>query len=111
MMNDYGPPAIIATCKQTRFHLLDDKPSREVQSALLAKSLQTLKYVAQVDIEGLSIAVHSTPANQSDITDKKRSKSKNEGVELVSDAELRLKAGVHYALVGRNGSGKSSTRL
>lgn len=26
-------PAILATCKQTRFHLLDDNPSKEVRVA------------------------------------------------------------------------------
>lgn len=28
--------------------------------------------------------------------------------ELLVNAELRLKSGIHYALLGRNGSGKSS---
>ncbi|KAG8909660.1 hypothetical protein FRC00_009698, partial [Tulasnella sp. 408] len=28
--------------------------------------------------------------------------------DLLADANLRLKAGVHYALVGRNGEGKST---
>lgn len=34
MMNR-APPSISATCKQTRFHLLDDKSSREVRSRAL----------------------------------------------------------------------------
>lgn len=40
---------------------------------------------------------------------KGKSKAKAEGLEIISNAELRLKAGTHYALIGRNGTGKSST--
>uniref|UniRef100_A0A093UVT7 GTP 3',8-cyclase n=1 Tax=Talaromyces marneffei PM1 TaxID=1077442 RepID=A0A093UVT7_TALMA len=89
-------PSIIATCKQTRFHFLDDRPSREV------------------DIQGLNIIVHSPhqqPSAETTATDKKpkgKSKAKADGLELISNADLRLKAGVHYGLVGRNGSGKST---
>ncbi|KKK15931.1 hypothetical protein AOCH_000646 [Aspergillus ochraceoroseus] len=86
-------PSIIATCKQTRFHLLNDKPSQEI------------------DVEGLTIAVTSPP----DLTEeapkakaKGKSKSRAEAKELISDAHLRLKAGVHYGLIGRNGTGKST---
>jgi ABC-type polysaccharide/polyol phosphate transport system ATPase subunit len=39
---------------------------------------------------------------------KGKGKSAAEGTELLSNAKLRLKAGSRYALVGRNGSGKSS---
>jgi ATPase subunit of ABC transporter with duplicated ATPase domains len=39
---------------------------------------------------------------------KSKSKSKAEARELIVDAHLRLKAGVHYGLIGRNGTGKSS---
>jgi ABC-type polysaccharide/polyol phosphate transport system ATPase subunit len=39
---------------------------------------------------------------------KPRGKAKAEGLEILANASLKLKAGVHYALVGRNGSGKSS---
>ncbi|QKX62157.1 uncharacterized protein TRUGW13939_09314 [Talaromyces rugulosus] len=93
-MTDSGP-TIIATCKQTRFHLLDDRPSQEV------------------DIQGLNIVVRSShQASDTNTTDKKpkasKSKSKSDGLELISNADLRLKAGVHYGLVGRNGTGKST---
>ena len=36
---------------------------------------------------------------------------KGEGLEILSHAELRLKAGAHYALIGRNGTGKSSMKF
>ncbi|OJK04553.1 hypothetical protein ASPACDRAFT_49025 [Aspergillus aculeatus ATCC 16872] len=84
-------PTIIATCKQTRFHVLD-QASKEV------------------DVEGITIAV-SSPQNhaESAATDlKSKRKAKAEAKELISDAHLRLKAGVHYGLVGRNGTGKST---
>jgi ABC-type multidrug transport system ATPase subunit len=60
----------------------------------------------QLDIEGLKITVTSGDG----AGDKKaKSRLKGDGVEILSDAKLRLKAGQRYALVGRNGSGKSST--
>ncbi|PWY95347.1 ABC transporter [Aspergillus sclerotioniger CBS 115572] len=82
---------IIATCKQTRFHL-HDKASQEV------------------DVEGLTIAVSSTlnGDNASISKPKGRSKAKAEARELIVDAHLRLKAGVCYGLIGRNGTGKST---
>ncbi|GIK04912.1 hypothetical protein Aspvir_009010 [Aspergillus viridinutans] len=93
-------PSIIATCKQTRFHLLHDQPAQEI------------------DVEGLTIAVTSSPADSADDLDpsnpkakgkaKSKSKSKAEARELIFDAHLRLKAGVHYGLIGRNGTGKST---
>lgn len=42
---------------------------------------------------------------------KGKSKAKGEGRELIVDAHLRLKAGVHYGLLGKNGTGKSSTAM
>ncbi|RAL05455.1 ABC-F family ATP-binding cassette domain-containing protein [Aspergillus ibericus CBS 121593] len=83
--------SIIATCKQTRFHL-HDKASQEV------------------DVEGLTIAVSST-SNEEQVPASKpkgRSKAKAEAKELIIDAHLRLKAGVCYGLIGRNGTGKST---
>jgi ABC-type multidrug transport system fused ATPase/permease subunit len=69
--------------------------------------------VGKIDIQGLSIIVQRPGTNllensSSSSADKKKSRSKNTGLELLSNADLRLKAGVHYGLVGRNGSGKSS---
>jgi ABC-type polysaccharide/polyol phosphate transport system ATPase subunit len=39
---------------------------------------------------------------------KAKGKARADGLELLSNATLKLKAGVHYALIGRNGTGKSS---
>ncbi|EAW22222.1 ABC-F family ATP-binding cassette domain-containing protein [Aspergillus fischeri NRRL 181] len=100
-------PSIIATCKQTRFHLLHDQPAQEVTAN-----------PRQIDVEGLTIAVTSSPADTTDHGDpsnskakgksKSKSKSKADARELIVDAHLRLKAGVHYGLIGRNGTGKST---
>ncbi|PYI23815.1 ABC transporter [Aspergillus violaceofuscus CBS 115571] len=85
-------PTIIATCKQTRFHILDQASN-------------------EVDVEGITIAV-SSPQNHAEsatTTDlKSKRKARAEARELISDAHLRLKAGVRYGLVGRNGTGKST---
>ncbi|KAL4970306.1 ABC-F family ATP-binding cassette domain-containing protein [Aspergillus stella-maris] len=86
-------PSIIATCKQTRFHLLDDQPAREI------------------DVEGLTISVVSPLKSTEEAPKTKakgKSKAKAEARELISEAHLRLKAGVHYGLIGRNGTGKST---
>ncbi|KAB5571915.1 ABC transporter [Coniochaeta sp. 2T2.1] len=77
---------ILCSCKQTRFHI--ENPNYR-----------------ELDIEGLSITVTSGDKT----SDKKgKSKAKNDGVEILSNAKLRLKAGQRYALIGRNGSGKST---
>jgi ATPase subunit of ABC transporter with duplicated ATPase domains len=39
---------------------------------------------------------------------KPKGKARAEGHEILSNATLKLNAGVHYALVGRNGTGKST---
>ncbi|KAJ5725113.1 uncharacterized protein N7483_006470 [Penicillium malachiteum] len=87
-------PTIIATCKQTRFHLLDDNPSPEI------------------DVEGLSITVTSASPDAIDdgskLKAKGKGKAKASGRELISDGHLRLKGGTHYGLIGRNGTGKST---
>ena len=58
----------------------------------------------QLDIEGLNITV--TSAGKSGV--KPKGKARSEGLEILANANLKLKAGVHYALIGRNGTGKSS---
>jgi len=87
---------ILVSCKQTRFHI--ESPNYR-----------------ELDIEGLNITVTST-SNSADSTTStkatKRGKAKAaEGTEILNDAKLRLKAGGRYALIGRNGSGKSSECL
>ncbi|CAL5867004.1 uncharacterized protein PFLUO_LOCUS1216 [Penicillium psychrofluorescens] len=94
-------PSILATCKQTRFHLLDDNPSQEV-----AETTQ------DIDVAGLSIVVASSALDSAEDATKTKvkgkSKAKAEGKELIADGHLRLKAGIHYGLLGRNGTGKST---
>jgi ABC-type polysaccharide/polyol phosphate transport system ATPase subunit len=65
-------------------------------------------------VENLTIAVASPFDDAEDAAKAKtkgKSKAKAEARELISDAHLRLKAGTHYGLVGRNGTGKSSMSL
>ncbi|WEW59790.1 hypothetical protein PRK78_005270 [Emydomyces testavorans] len=98
----------MATCKQTRFHLRDDKRSG-----------------GEIDIQGLDILVSSssspsgsgessTPGRSTTLDSSTSPKSRKQkarrspGKEILSNANLRLKPGVHYGLVGRNGTGKSS---
>ncbi|KAM0328124.1 hypothetical protein ACHAQA_005528 [Verticillium albo-atrum] len=88
---------ILCTSKQTRF------------------DIKTVDY-RELDVEGLSITVVAGPASEAESGEKKKkvtsskakSKARAEGLEILSDAKLRLKAGQRYALVGRNGSGKST---
>lgn len=69
-------------------------------------------FYCQIDVDGLNIIVTSSaPESTEDVSKSKakgKSKAKAAGRELISDAHLRLKAGVHYGLLGRNGTGKSS---
>jgi ABC-type polysaccharide/polyol phosphate transport system ATPase subunit len=68
-----------------------------------------------VDVEGLGITVASpTPESTDDASKSKlkgKSKAKAQGKELLTDAHLRLKAGIRYGLLGRNGTGKSSKMI
>ncbi|KAL5610300.1 hypothetical protein FOVSG1_004981 [Fusarium oxysporum f. sp. vasinfectum] len=76
---------ILCTSKQTRFHI--ESPNYR-----------------ELDIEGLDISITSSgkPTHQG------KTKTEGEGVELLSNAKLRLKEGARYALVGKNGTGKST---
>lgn len=58
----------------------------------------------QIDVDGLNISV-TEPDTQ---PKPKGKKGKAEARELIVDAHLRLKTGVHYGFIGRNGTGKSS---
>lgn len=110
-------PSIIATCKQTRFHLLDNNPSQEV-SQLAPVFPFSSNPLAQIDVDGLNVSVVATPNTNDTSTDtsskpskpKGKSKAKAEARELIVDAHLRLKPGIHYGFLGRNGTGKSSKR-
>ncbi|KAI1079471.1 P-loop containing nucleoside triphosphate hydrolase protein [Whalleya microplaca] len=78
---------ILCTSKQTRFNI------------------GTPNY-RELDIDGLNITV--TSETGAGTKGKGKSKAKGEGTEILNNAKLRLKAGQRYALVGRNGTGKST---
>ncbi|KAE8445405.1 hypothetical protein EG329_013418 [Mollisiaceae sp. DMI_Dod_QoI] len=76
---------ILVSCKQTRFHI--ENPVYQ-----------------ELDIEGLNITVTSGGKSAS----KPKGKARAEGLEILANANLKLKAGIQYALIGRNGTGKST---
>ncbi|ELQ37556.1 ATP-binding cassette sub-family F member 2 [Pyricularia oryzae Y34] len=87
--------SILVTCKQTRFRIETSPEYREL------------------DIEGLNITLAAAPPPEAGGVvasgkGKGRSKAKSQGLEILTDAKLRLKAGQRYVLVGKNGSGKST---
>ncbi|KAN0105834.1 P-loop containing nucleoside triphosphate hydrolase protein [Hyaloscypha variabilis] len=77
---------ILVSCKQTRFHI--ENPVYQ-----------------ELDIEGLNITVTSGAGKAGA---KPKGKARADGLEILANANLKLKAGVHYALIGRNGTGKST---
>lgn len=64
-------------------------------------------HVNKLDVEGLHITVTSNNSGGK-VASKGKGKARSEGLEILTNASLKLKAGVHYALIGRNGTGKSS---
>ncbi|KAI0882753.1 P-loop containing nucleoside triphosphate hydrolase protein [Annulohypoxylon maeteangense] len=76
---------ILCTSKQTRFNI------------------GTPNY-RELDIEGLNITVTSGGKAGA----KGKAKARCEGTEILANANLRLKAGQRYAVIGRNGTGKST---
>uniref|UniRef100_A0A0B7JLT1 ABC transporter domain-containing protein n=1 Tax=Bionectria ochroleuca TaxID=29856 RepID=A0A0B7JLT1_BIOOC len=79
--------SILCNSKQTRFHI--DSPNYR-----------------ELDIEGLTITIKSADTEKG--PSKGKAKGKSDGIEILSNAKLRLKPGQRYALVGRNGTGKST---
>lgn len=61
-----------------------------------------------MDVDGLNITVKSAPAAGTASKGRGKGKARAEGSEILCDAKLKLHAGQRYALLGRNGSGKSS---
>ncbi|EJP65732.1 ABC transporter [Beauveria bassiana ARSEF 2860] len=78
---------ILCTSKQTRFHI------------------DTANY-RELDIAGVNITI--VGGSKPGASAKGKSKARSEGLEILSGAKLRLKEGHRYALVGRNGTGKST---
>ncbi|QPG94910.1 hypothetical protein C2857_007289 [Epichloe festucae Fl1] len=87
-MSSESAATILCTAKQTRFHV--DAPNYR-----------------ELDVTGLQILVTSDDKGSSSSA-KSKSKTRSEGLEILSNAKLLLKEGQRYALVGRNGAGKST---
>lgn len=66
--------------------------------------------IREFDIHNLNITVTSPAAagGEKKSTGRGKAKARSEGLEILTDAKLRLKEGQRYALVGRNGCGKST---
>lgn len=65
----------------------------------------------KLDIDGIYVTIipeGETGETSAPPTKTKASKGKPKEVELLANAQLRLKEGTRYALFGRNGTGKSS---
>ncbi|PGG97288.1 hypothetical protein AJ79_09274 [Helicocarpus griseus UAMH5409] len=96
------PTSIIATCKQTRFHVRDDSGSKGIHiqglNITIAPSTPTAAPVDTTSSTGGKPAKTRAP----------KSRARNDGIEILPSADLQLKAGVHYGFVGRNGTGKST---
>lgn len=75
---------ILCTSKQTRFDIKNPVYS-------------------ELDISGLNITVTSSSPSA-----PTKGKAKAEGLEILNNAILKLKGGTCYALIGRNGTGKST---
>jgi ABC-type polysaccharide/polyol phosphate transport system ATPase subunit len=60
-------------------------------------------FYLKVDVLGLTLGIQSYPEH---LNTKKTTASAK---DILVDSHLKLKSGVRYGLVGRNGTGKSST--
>ncbi|MCJ1267598.1 hypothetical protein MMC22_007483 [Lobaria immixta] len=103
-------PFVVATCQQTRFHLAqgssDVCPYAIVVSLIALLLLAKIAIaVSQVSIKGLNVAI--VPSRAASKTKKSKAKAAVHELEILTNAELKLKPGVHYGLLGRNGTGKS----
>ncbi|RCI09677.1 hypothetical protein L249_3789 [Ophiocordyceps polyrhachis-furcata BCC 54312] len=87
VMTSHSAATILCTAKQTRFHIASPN-------------------YRELDIEGLSITVSSADAST-----KGKGKTRAQGIEILAGAQLKLKQGRRYGLVGRNGTGKSIAAL
>lgn len=107
-LNDESATTILVSCKQTRFDIKNPVYSEVsdymLENASPLRRRTVLLTSCQLDIEGLSVTVAASNAKGV----KAKSKARAEGNELITSADLKLKSGVCYALIGRNGTGKSS---
>lgn len=104
---------IVATSQQTRFHLGATRRSAEACAFTPPPSPPSIPDAAsltssrsQVDIKDLNVSIVSSRTSSK----AKKSKAGEAGseLEILTGAELRLKAGTVYGLLGRNGTGKSN---
>ncbi|KAK9385877.1 P-loop containing nucleoside triphosphate hydrolase protein [Lipomyces mesembrius] len=92
---DYST-SIQVSCRQTRFDIKEDAA------------------VKDIDVNGLNISIVLTPPtalpSESDVSSKSKlsKSSKSAAIEILGHAELKLKCGYRYGLIGRNGTGKST---
>ncbi|KAK9329746.1 P-loop containing nucleoside triphosphate hydrolase protein [Lipomyces starkeyi] len=92
---DYST-SIQVSCRQTRFDIKEDAAIKDI------------------DVNGLNISIVSTPptasSSESDVSSKSKitKYSKSAAIEILGQAELKLKSGHRYGLIGRNGTGKST---
>ena len=101
---DEAATTILCSCKQTRFHIENPVyPEVGFSLSISCTVVALLTLHNHLDIDGLNITV--TSGNSAS---KSKGKARAEGLEIVSNASLKLKPGVHHALIGRNGTGKSS---
>jgi hypothetical protein len=99
-------PTILVNRRETRFYEDEYSSSKDVGDQDVQRPHQLSNdWQTQVDVSGLEIAVISTPVLP---TSLKKPKASDETKEILVDSHLRLKAGIRYGLVGRNGTGKSS---
>ncbi|KAF2718507.1 ABC transporter [Polychaeton citri CBS 116435] len=83
---------ILATSQQTRFYINENDASREID----------FKSVA------ISIVSDNKTGSSGTLTTKSRAKVKADSQEILTNAHLRVKSGIHYGFVGRNGTDKST---
>ncbi|KAK9371492.1 P-loop containing nucleoside triphosphate hydrolase protein [Lipomyces chichibuensis] len=92
---DYST-SIQVSCRQTRFDIKEDAAIKDI------------------DVNGLNISIVSTTptasSSESDVSSKSKltKSSKSAAIEILGQAELKLKCGHRYGLIGRNGTGKST---
>ena len=110
---DSHAPSIVASCKQTRFHTIESTSSAEVTvlpeiPPSVARQLPLTSPTIQLSVEGLSISILPSKSVTKKSVAKSKAPATTRAVEILADADLKLKGGVRYGLLGRNGTGKSS---
>ncbi|KAK9364744.1 P-loop containing nucleoside triphosphate hydrolase protein [Lipomyces kononenkoae] len=87
--------SIQVSCQQTRFDIKDEAAAKDI------------------DINGLDISIitklpSASHSESNESTSKPSKPRKSAAIEILGHAELKLRGGHRYGLIGRNGSGKST---